>query len=220
MSYMKEIFDGVCKRCGNQIFSSSGSDYVCMSCGMKHSLEYLMLISDCDEILEHIYYYGKISLERCPHDVQKAVELKRAGKYASAQNVYINLYKQTGILYADMALWWYKVLVSAGALDRALTLLSFTLKPLRSIRHAYPPEQILHFYELIYRIEGIGGADLEEYVKSVSGNPNYVFDKDKIDVPCRSRRFIPIIEDLINHDLRLSRMIFKMCTNYEKDVPW
>lgn len=217
---MKEIFDGRCARCGNQFISCSNNLYVCMSCGMKHSIEYLMLNADYDEILEHLHYHGKVSLEKCPYDVQNAVELKRKGNYVGAQKIYIDIYKKTGILYVDMALWWYKVLVSAGSLARALNLLSYTLRPLRATASAYPPEQILHFYELVYRIEGIGRTNVEEYIKSISGNPDYIFDKDKIDVLCRSKRYIPVIEDLLKHDIHLSRTIFKMCTNYEQDVPW
>ena len=212
---MKTIFDGKCTRCGS--FCDS---FTCSNCGMTHSIELLMLNSDFDKIASHLNYYKKVSLEKCPYDVQEAVTLKRKGEYAAAQKIYIDLYKKNGILYADMALWWYKVLVSAGSISRALALLSFTLPPLRASFSLYPPEQELHFYELLFRIEGVGGASLEEYLVSVSGNPNYKFDKDQIDVTYKSGRYIHLVKDLIEHDTELSRLIFKMCTNYEKDVPW
>ncbi|MBE6576973.1 MAG: sel1 repeat family protein [Ruminococcaceae bacterium] len=200
----------MCLRC-NRILNYG--NIVCPHCGMIQDTNLKIMIKDYQNIYEHLHIVGKVSLEDCPYDFSQAVELKRSGRYIEANRFYIDLYKKTNVIYIDMALGWYKVLASGGAPSRALNLLSRTLKPLREKNDIYTPEQILHFYELIFRIEGIGDCELNEYLAAISGNSNYTFDENKIDVVCQKGKYMDVVEDLKVGDPRLYRTIFNICNS-------
>jgi len=130
------------------------------------------------------YYYSQDELDR-------AVELKRAGKYIESSRIYADLALQKGCLAPVLVKGWYKTLAAAGNTAEAVKLVVYMIQNLPdsdanrarmivNMQHERATASdndaasvYAHAFILNSLMEGRDYLRLEGYLKQISGNSNY-----------------------------------------------
>lgn len=115
-------------------------------------------------------------------DYQVAIELRKAGKYYESANIFIDYILKSGKLNPMILLELYKAIACSGRLSITMITLYNTkmifdsLNPLLQLTSTSGPKSIIdeHVIKLKEAIKG-GKEKVVEYLKNLSGNPNYKF---------------------------------------------
>lgn len=184
MSLAREI---TCKMCGMKFMDVF---YECPNCGKKRDADLLIMQNELTKPMEMISA-ANVSIEKFPLDISSAMDLQKQGSYLYANRDYIRFFNLTNMgtllagakptLYADFALQWYKTLACAGDVQDAVILLLKVTQRCIFNEGRFSPAH-LHSFTLICCLAGHGKRNLLEYLKKLSGNPNYVLPKINIQI--------------------------------------
>lgn len=104
--------------------------------------------------------------------IQRAVMLKRQGRYKKAIKVYMDIFNEYKTIYSALILYLYKVVAPAGYISTGEKLLELGLSIYKySTTYSY----VNGFSDHLLRLKESSNSEfsLKSYLQSISGNPNY-----------------------------------------------
>jgi len=134
--------------------------------------------------------YGALqwSTDRCPatwgDQLDVAVGLKRAGEFLASVQTYLGLFREHGVIYTGVLDILYKAVACSGALGAASDLLEFGQTVFMSdprsedtLRQWGGPS-MFEERRVDLTAAAVSAEALEAYLRSISGNTNYVMPRD------------------------------------------
>lgn len=109
--------------------------------------------------------------------LEKGINLKRAGKYYEAHTIYLDILKKeqgSSMLYSAMA----KNLACMKRYDEAISLFKLANQAVKILTGEDDYNYQKHIFNLSNR-NNMSKKDFLLYMKSISGNPNYIFSTKK-----------------------------------------
>ena len=118
-------------------------------------------------------------------EIDKAVDYKRRGLYSEALKIYLKIISTEKIAHTGVLNGLFKVVACAGYLRQTKMILQFGDKAMKNSNAVYNPFGISNNFEDHYfRLKAAIGSEesLFAYLKSISGNSNYIMPKSYMDM--------------------------------------
>ena len=140
------------------------------------------------EIIYYISHYGcttKNYSTNVAMEIDKAVDYKRRGLYQESLEVYLKIIATEKTAHTGVLNGLFKVVACAGYLKQTKIILQMGDRAMKNSNTVYNPFGLPNNFEEHYqRLKDavVSEEDLYLYLKSISGNPNYKFPREYIDM--------------------------------------
>lgn len=143
-----------------------------------------LLINDLLDNLDKYNTKNCYYPDRLEDSIQLAIDYKTKGKYLKAVKEYLEIFKRENSIYGAILIFLYKVLACAGLITEAINIIKLGEKIYiesgakdtvpEVIRKTIPSAYESHYNRLIEAFDN--ESTLYNYLKSISGNNNYIFN--------------------------------------------
>lgn len=140
------------------------------------------------KIIYHISHYGCTTRNYSANvamEIDKAVDYKRRGLYKESLEIYLKIIATEKIAYTGVLNGLFKVVACAGYLKQTKIILQTGDRAIKNSNSVYNPFGLPNNFEEHYqRLKDavVNEEGLYLYLKSISGNANYKFPREYIDM--------------------------------------